>query len=176
METTKTWKVYYATCLQQMVTVVSCSAGVSSTSNWLCSLYGASCNHSHHWNWHQPRPELRRGGDFQPQQALGWSCKLQGRFILACRYVLLCFFYFSFLLWTFFSFLYGPSNFLFSASGITFEVVLELHFMRIMLLDVQWIFWVGPFLGAALAAAYHQYVLRAGPFKALGSFRSAPHV
>ncbi|XP_024371484.1 aquaporin PIP2-1 [Physcomitrium patens] len=38
----------------------------------------------------------------------------------------------------------------------------------------HWIYWVGPFLGAALAAAYHQYVLRAGPFKSLGSFRSAP--
>lgn len=38
--------------------------------------------------------------------------------------------------------------------------------------DDHWIFWVGPFIGAALAAAYHQYVLRAGPFKALGSFRS----
>nr|AAS65964.1 aquaporin PIP 2 [Physcomitrium patens] len=40
--------------------------------------------------------------------------------------------------------------------------------------DDHWIFWVGPFVGAALAAAYHQYVLRAGPFKQLGSFRSAP--
>jgi aquaporin PIP len=40
--------------------------------------------------------------------------------------------------------------------------------------DDHWIFWVGPLLGAALAAAYHQYVLRAGPFKSLGSFRSAP--
>jgi aquaporin PIP len=40
--------------------------------------------------------------------------------------------------------------------------------------DDHWIYWVGPFLGAALAAAYHQYVLRAGPFKSLGSFRSAP--
>jgi len=42
--------------------------------------------------------------------------------------------------------------------------------------DDQWIFWVGPFLGAALAAAYHQYVLRARPFKALSSSRSAPQV
>ncbi|XP_020259728.1 probable aquaporin PIP2-2 [Asparagus officinalis] len=38
--------------------------------------------------------------------------------------------------------------------------------------DDQWIFWVGPFIGAAIAAAYHQYVLRAGAVKALGSFRS----
>jgi len=30
---------------------------------------------------------------------------------------------------------------------------------------VQWIFWVGPFVGAALAALYHQIVLRAIPFK-----------
>lgn len=27
--------------------------------------------------------------------------------------------------------------------------------------DDQWIFWIGPFIGAALAAAYHQFVLRA---------------
>nr|AAF65845.1 aquaporin 1 [Allium cepa] len=38
--------------------------------------------------------------------------------------------------------------------------------------DDQWIFWVGPFIGAAIAAAYHQYVLRAGAVKALGSFGS----
>lgn len=38
--------------------------------------------------------------------------------------------------------------------------------------DDHWIFWVGPFIGAAIAAAYHQYVLRAGAVKALGSFRS----
>lgn len=35
-----------------------------------------------------------------------------------------------------------------------------------------WIYWVGPLVGAAAAAAYHQYVLRAGAFKALGSSRS----
>ncbi|OAY67206.1 Aquaporin PIP2-4 [Ananas comosus] len=38
--------------------------------------------------------------------------------------------------------------------------------------DDQWIFWVGPFIGAAIAAIYHQYVLRAGAVKALGSYRS----
>ncbi|XP_008791535.1 aquaporin PIP2-4-like [Phoenix dactylifera] len=38
--------------------------------------------------------------------------------------------------------------------------------------DDQWIFWVGPFIGAAIAEAYHQYVLRASAAKALGSFRS----
>ncbi|XP_077250711.1 aquaporin PIP2-4-like [Tasmannia lanceolata] len=42
--------------------------------------------------------------------------------------------------------------------------------------DDQWIFWVGPFIGAAIAAAYHQYILRAGAMKALGSFRSNPRV
>ncbi|KAG2681127.1 hypothetical protein I3760_11G130200 [Carya illinoinensis] len=31
--------------------------------------------------------------------------------------------------------------------------------------DDQWIFWVGPFIGAALAAMYHQIVIRAIPFK-----------
>ncbi|OVA10139.1 Major intrinsic protein [Macleaya cordata] len=41
--------------------------------------------------------------------------------------------------------------------------------------DDQWIFWVGPFIGAAIAAAYHQYILRAGAIKALSSFRSTPH-
>ncbi|KAK1261175.1 putative aquaporin PIP1-2 [Acorus gramineus] len=30
----------------------------------------------------------------------------------------------------------------------------------------HWIFWVGPFIGAALAAVYHQIVIRAIPFKA----------
>ena len=38
--------------------------------------------------------------------------------------------------------------------------------------DDQWIFWVGPFIGAAIAAFYHQYILRAAALKALGSFRS----
>ncbi|GAU33646.1 hypothetical protein TSUD_310540 [Trifolium subterraneum] len=40
--------------------------------------------------------------------------------------------------------------------------------------DDHWIFWVGPFVGAAAAAAYHQYILRAAAIKALGSFRSNP--
>ncbi|GMH10535.1 hypothetical protein Nepgr_012376 [Nepenthes gracilis] len=38
--------------------------------------------------------------------------------------------------------------------------------------DDQWIFWVGPFVGAAIAAFYYQFILRAGAVKALGSFRS----
>ncbi|KAM2913687.1 hypothetical protein COP2_044310 [Malus domestica] len=38
--------------------------------------------------------------------------------------------------------------------------------------DDQWIFWLGPFIRAAIAAFYHQYILRAGAIKALGSFRS----
>ncbi|CAN4117063.1 unnamed protein product [Withania somnifera] len=38
--------------------------------------------------------------------------------------------------------------------------------------DDQWIFWVGPFIGAAIAAFYHQFILRAGAVKALSSFRS----
>ncbi|XP_035538568.1 aquaporin PIP2-7-like isoform X2 [Juglans regia] len=40
--------------------------------------------------------------------------------------------------------------------------------------DDQWIFWVGPFLGALAAALYHQFVLRATAIKALGSFTSQP--
>ncbi|KAL0327788.1 UNVERIFIED_CONTAM: putative aquaporin PIP-type pTOM75 [Sesamum angustifolium] len=31
--------------------------------------------------------------------------------------------------------------------------------------DDHWIFWVGPFIGAALAAVYHQIIIRAIPFK-----------
>ena len=31
--------------------------------------------------------------------------------------------------------------------------------------DDHWVFWVGPFIGAALAAIYHQLVIRAIPFK-----------
>ncbi|CAM8948931.1 unnamed protein product [Rhodiola kirilowii] len=42
--------------------------------------------------------------------------------------------------------------------------------------DDQWIFWVGPFVGAAIAAFYHQFILRAGAVKALGSFRSSTRV
>ncbi|KAI3734748.1 hypothetical protein L6452_14226 [Arctium lappa] len=42
--------------------------------------------------------------------------------------------------------------------------------------DDQWIFWVGPFIGAAIAAFYHEFVLKAGAVKALGSFRSSTHV
>ncbi|KAG2397582.1 Aquaporin PIP2-7 Plasma membrane intrinsic protein [Vigna angularis] len=38
--------------------------------------------------------------------------------------------------------------------------------------DDQWIFWVGPIVGAAGAALYHQYILRASAIKSLGSFRS----
>ncbi|KAF3322125.1 putative aquaporin PIP2-6 [Carex littledalei] len=41
--------------------------------------------------------------------------------------------------------------------------------------DDQWIFWVGPLVGALAAAAYHQYILRAAAIKALGSFRSNPN-
>ncbi|XP_022751499.1 aquaporin PIP2-7-like [Durio zibethinus] len=40
--------------------------------------------------------------------------------------------------------------------------------------DDQWIFWVGPFIGALAAAAYHQYILRASAIKALKSFHSNP--
>ncbi|KAK3226512.1 hypothetical protein Dsin_006374 [Dipteronia sinensis] len=39
--------------------------------------------------------------------------------------------------------------------------------------DDQWLFWVGPFIGAAIAAFYHQFILRASAAKALGSFRSS---
>jgi aquaporin PIP len=39
------------------------------------------------------------------------------------------------------------------------------------LLLLQWIFWVGPFIGAAIAALYHQIVLRASA-RGYGSFRS----
>jgi len=38
----------------------------------------------------------------------------------------------------------------------------------------QWIFWVGPFVGALAAAVYHQYILGSGAAKALASFRSNP--
>ncbi|XP_058729809.1 aquaporin PIP2-7-like [Vicia villosa] len=38
--------------------------------------------------------------------------------------------------------------------------------------DDQWVFWVGPIIGATVAAIYHQYILRGSAIKALGSFRS----
>jgi aquaporin PIP len=38
---------------------------------------------------------------------------------------------------------------------------------------VQWIFWVGPLIGATVAALYHRFVLRGEAAKTLmGSFRS----
>ncbi|CAK7355406.1 unnamed protein product [Dovyalis caffra] len=42
------------------------------------------------------------------------------------------------------------------------------------LIGEQWIFWVGPFVGALAAAVYHKYILRSGAIKALGSIRSNP--
>ncbi|KAK9726096.1 hypothetical protein RND81_05G190100 [Saponaria officinalis] len=42
--------------------------------------------------------------------------------------------------------------------------------------DDHWIFWVGPFIGAAMAVIYHQYILRAGFAKALGSYLTSPNV
>ncbi|XP_022862379.1 aquaporin PIP2-5-like [Olea europaea var. sylvestris] len=36
--------------------------------------------------------------------------------------------------------------------------------------NLKWIFWVGPFIGAAMAALYHQCILRA---KAFRSYRSS---
>ncbi|XP_043707482.1 probable aquaporin PIP2-2 isoform X1 [Telopea speciosissima] len=42
--------------------------------------------------------------------------------------------------------------------------------------DDHWIFWVGPFIGAAIAALYHQYVLRGSAIKPRGSLRTSPHV
>ncbi|XP_073148621.1 aquaporin PIP2-2-like [Henckelia pumila] len=38
--------------------------------------------------------------------------------------------------------------------------------------DDQWLFWVGPFIGAAIAAFYHKYIIRAAAVKAFGSHRS----
>ncbi|XP_054779276.1 probable aquaporin PIP2-8 [Prosopis cineraria] len=40
--------------------------------------------------------------------------------------------------------------------------------------DDHWIFWVGPFVGAMAAAAYHQCIVRAAAVKAHGSLRSKP--
>ncbi|XP_074275767.1 putative aquaporin PIP2-6 [Silene latifolia] len=44
--------------------------------------------------------------------------------------------------------------------------------------DDQWIFWVGPFIGAAIVVVYYQYILRAGFAKAVESFMnsSSPNV
>ncbi|XP_039013465.1 aquaporin PIP2-2-like [Hibiscus syriacus] len=39
--------------------------------------------------------------------------------------------------------------------------------------DDHWIFWVGPFIGAAIAAIYHQFIVRESAAKAMGSFRSS---
>ncbi|XP_022979094.1 probable aquaporin PIP2-1 [Cucurbita maxima] len=39
--------------------------------------------------------------------------------------------------------------------------------------DNHWIFWAGPFTGTAMAAIYHEFVLRGGAAKTLRSFRSS---
>ncbi|PIN25105.1 Aquaporin (major intrinsic protein family) [Handroanthus impetiginosus] len=39
--------------------------------------------------------------------------------------------------------------------------------------DDHWIFWVGPFIGAAVAALYHQFVLMASTIKALSDLTGA---
>ncbi|KAE8717005.1 hypothetical protein F3Y22_tig00110065pilonHSYRG00033 [Hibiscus syriacus] len=39
--------------------------------------------------------------------------------------------------------------------------------------DDHWIFWVEPMIGAAIAAVYHQFILRASAATAMGSFRSS---
>ncbi|KAJ4781822.1 Plasma membrane intrinsic protein PIP2 [Rhynchospora pubera] len=42
--------------------------------------------------------------------------------------------------------------------------------------DEHWIFWVGPLIGALVAAVYHKFVLRGGAVKALSSFRNSTTV
>ncbi|KAK7836932.1 aquaporin pip2-2 [Quercus suber] len=41
--------------------------------------------------------------------------------------------------------------------------------------DDHWIFWIGPFIGATIAALYHQFVMSASAAQALGPFKSNPH-
>lgn len=53
-----------------------------------------------------------------------------------------------------------------------FQLKKKKELLTVVLIDFQWIYWVGPFAGAAAAAFYHQYILRAAAIKALGSFRS----
>jgi hypothetical protein len=48
-------------------------------------------------------------------------------------------------------------------SGSDFLLFLKL---QLVVCYLQWVFWVGPFLGAALAAAYQMLVIRAMPFRA----------
>lgn len=47
--------------------------------------------------------------------------------------------------------------------------------LKLVMIMFQWIFWVGPFIGAAIAAFYHQYILRAAAVKAFGSFKSTAY-
>lgn len=55
---------------------------------------------------------------------------------------------------------------------MTYITYLSLFWCLYIMYNFQWIFWVGPFVGAAIAAFYHQFILRAAAIKALGSFRS----
>ncbi|KAL0299266.1 UNVERIFIED_CONTAM: putative aquaporin PIP1-2 [Sesamum radiatum] len=51
------------------------------------------------------------------------------------------------------------------AHGYTKGDGLGAEIVGTFVLVYTWIFWVGPFIGAALAALYHQVVIRAIPFK-----------
>jgi hypothetical protein len=63
-----------------------------------------------------------------------------------------------------------------SFSLVNFTPILLIKLsVKFLVAKMQWIFWVGPFVGAAIAAGYHQYILRASAFKAMGSFRSQPN-
>lgn len=42
---------------------------------------------------------------------------------------------------------------------------MTLLLLLVVVVLLQWIFWVGPMIGAALAAAYHTLVIRALPFR-----------
>ncbi|KAM0868225.1 hypothetical protein ACQ4PT_041459 [Festuca glaucescens] len=49
--------------------------------------------------------------------------------------------------------------------AVTFGLFLARKLSLTRAVFYMWIFWVGPFIGAALAAIYHVVVIRAIPFK-----------
>lgn len=69
--------------------------------------------------------------------------------------------------WIFISKINFDSNFHFVM--LCLKVYVNFFFFFLL----QWIFWVGPLIGAAIAAFYYQFVLRASAVKAFGSFRSS---
>jgi hypothetical protein len=162
-----------------------CTAGACAPSHWICSLLGAFGDYSHHRNWYQPSSQLGCCRHLQQTpQRLEWPCKLKQQQHLvytpissSCSRCCSSFSHwwrriFSFFL--FFRLVFArnvhkelcskPIAAEFHINSLQVSEKLPEIIRRGVHLLPQWIFWVGPLLGATLAAIYHMLVIRAMPF------------